>query len=225
MLTGLCWPCLDFGSQACKDIHARRAANLRPEGQQSKHWLPGHILPLLKTVEGVYNMSDRDGHFSFEMEATTKHNGSHGFWVLVELSQRLLWASEFPRERDDWTKETPKSKHSKAFLQHPDDPGLLFPFSAMTLHSYVMFRTPTSEPSNSWPTCTGQGAVLLEKLGHVTPKVRSALWHGTDKVGMDSLWSRQLLCLMQMEVRRDLVQSHVLEWTMGSHVQKPYFAQ
>lgn len=29
--------------------------------------------------------------------------------------------------------ETPKSKHSKAFLQHPDDPGLLFPFSATTL--------------------------------------------------------------------------------------------
>lgn len=73
--------------------------------------------------------------------------------------------------------------------------------------------------------CAGQGAVPLEKLGHVTPQVRSASWHRTGKLGMDFLWSRQLLCLMQMEVRRDLVQSHVLEWAMGSHVQKPYFAQ
>lgn len=148
------------------------------------------------------------------MEATTKHNWSHGFWVLAGFSQLHLWASEFQENKMTEPKETPKSKHSKAFLQHPDDPGILFPFSAPWLCPYVIFRTPTSELSNSWPTCAGQGAVLLEKLGHVTPKVKSALWHGTGKLGTDSLWSRQFLCLVQMEVRRDLVQSHVLEWAM-----------
>lgn len=102
------------------------------------------------------------------MEATTKHSESHGFWVLVELSQRLLWASEFQGNMMTEPEETPKSKHSKAFLQHPDDPGLLFPFSAPWLCPYIIFRTPTSEPSNSWPMCAGQVAVPLEKLGHVT---------------------------------------------------------
>lgn len=106
----------------------------------------------------------------------------------------------------------------------PMMPGYSFYFWSRDF-ALVIFRTLTSELSNSWPTCVGQGAVLLEKLGHVTPKVKSALWHGTGKLGTDSLWSRQFLCLVQMEVIRDLVQSHCWSGPWLGHVQKPYFAQ
>jgi hypothetical protein len=63
-----------FGSQACRDILVRTAANLRPEGKQPKHFANRTFLPLLKSVKEVYYMLGRDRHDSFEMEATIKHN-------------------------------------------------------------------------------------------------------------------------------------------------------